>query len=271
MQTIFGVSQKSFYIYESLDKHLQNNLEWWDRINHVACSILVVVGATVGIVGAVYMNDIHMQVARGNYCGSETDQIVRPASRAGGPPLGTTQPPERRADDGCVLRRSKERVLLVMEYCQHNFPDAVRSENYTESHFWRWSTSIARTMDWMHSRNVIHHDLKPQNIFISNDVKICDFGFARFCNVGTCSEMSVLGTWAYMPPEVMKMSINTNRKTQYDGRKFDIYSFSMILYFMWSRREPFWDISYARLPLEIALGNARPCISCVLAAAEEGA
>jgi serine/threonine protein kinase len=173
-------------------------------------------------------------------------------------------------------------VLLIMEYCEHNLPDAVRSENYTESHFWRWSTSIARTMEWMHSRNVIHRDLKPQNILISNfpdrngnaqksDVKICDFGFARFCNVGTCSEMSVLGTWAYMPPEVMKMSINTNRKTQYDGRKFDIYSFSMILYFMWARREPFWDISYARLPLEIALGNARPCISYLLAAAEEGA
>ena len=57
MQTIFGASQKSFYNYESLDEYLQNNLEWWDRINHAACSILVVVGATVGIVGAVFMND----------------------------------------------------------------------------------------------------------------------------------------------------------------------------------------------------------------------
>jgi serine/threonine protein kinase len=135
-------------------------------------------------------------------------------------------------------------------------------------------------MEWMHARNVIHRDLKPQNILISNfpdrhdsnggtirsDVKICDFGFARFCNAGHCSEMSVMGTWAYMPPEVMKMSVKS-KKTKYDGRKFDVYSFSMILYFMWARREPFWNISYARLPLEITLGNARPSTSYLLSEA----
>ncbi len=122
-------------------------------------------------------------------------------------------------------------VLLVMEFCEHNLPDAVRSYKYSERQFWRWSLSIARTMEWMHARNVIHRDLKPQNILISNfpdrhdsnggtirsDVKICDFGFARFCNVGHCSEMSVLGTWAYMPPEVMKMSVKS-KKTKYDGQ-----------------------------------------------------
>jgi len=79
--------------------------------------------------------------------------------------------------------------------------------------------------------------------------------------------MSVLGTWAYMPPEVMKMSVKNSSKTHYDGRKYDVYSFSMIMYFMWARREPFFNISYARLPLEITLGNARPSVSYIMAGA----
>ncbi len=40
---------------------------------------------------------------------------------------------------------------------------------------------------------------------------------------------------------------------------------------MWARREPFWNISYARLPLEITLGNARPSTSYLLSGAGDSA
>lgn len=58
-----------------------------------------------------------------------------------------------------------------------------------------------------HARDVVHRDLKPDNVFVtkSGDVKVLDFGLARFNDGKTSSDMTgvgmVLGTPAYMPPE----------------------------------------------------------------------
>jgi serine/threonine protein kinase len=156
-------------------------------------------------------------------------------------------------------------VLLVMEYIQYTLAEVVTSVKYTKGHFWKWGQSLCQTMEMLHSKNIIHRDLKPQNILIANfpdtdhsgdgvfdprnshshlrsDIKLCDFGLARQCHRGQQSEMSVLGTFIYMPPEVME-KIESDTKTKYDGRKYDVYSTSMILYYMWARREPFFHIS----------------------------
>ncbi|HSO32195.1 MAG TPA: protein kinase [Labilithrix sp.] len=58
-----------------------------------------------------------------------------------------------------------------------------------------------------HAREVVHRDLKPDNVFVtkSGDVKVLDFGVARWNDGQTSSDMTavgmVLGTPAYMPPE----------------------------------------------------------------------
>src|SRR4051794_6292616 len=58
-----------------------------------------------------------------------------------------------------------------------------------------------------HARDVVHRDLKPDNVFVTKlgDVKVLDFGLARFNDGKTSSDMTavgmVLGTPAYMPPE----------------------------------------------------------------------
>ena len=69
---------------------------------------------------------------------------------------------------------------------------------------------------------VVHRDIKMDNIFMSEHglYKIGDFGVSRFMGTGGAS--TVVGTYDYMAPEVM-------REGRYDGR-VDIYSLGLVLY-----------------------------------------
>lgn len=81
------------------------------------------------------------------------------------------------------------------------------------------------------SDNIVHRDIKPQNIFVSNDgtFKLGDFGIAKAVEHTTSGTMA--GTYDYMAPEVEK-HLPYNRTV-------DIYSLGMVLY---------WYLNEKRLP-----------------------
>jgi serine/threonine protein kinase len=88
------------------------------------------------------------------------------------------------------------------------------------------SIKILESVDYLHKQKVIHRDLKPNNILITDGtngrfVKIADFGLATFHEFDGQSHTKYKGTVRYAAPEVM-----SSRK--YDT-KADIYSLSVIL------------------------------------------
>lgn len=95
------------------------------------------------------------------------------------------------------------------------------------------SLQVARALDYAHFRGVIHRDVKPANIIISNlgTVKLTDFGIAR-TEASDLTQAGVgLGTPAYMSPE----QIVGDRLDQ----RSDIFSFGIVLYQMLTGRKPF--------------------------------
>lgn len=94
---------------------------------------------------------------------------------------------------------------------------------------------ICSALSYSHSRQVVHRDLKPDNILITKDgqIKITDFGIARSLeeNKGLTATNEVVGTAYYMSPEQF-------RGSGVDGRS-DIYSLGIMAYEMATRERPF--------------------------------
>ncbi|MDK0520442.1 serine/threonine-protein kinase [Streptomyces sp. ML-6] len=95
----------------------------------------------------------------------------------------------------------------------------------------RWTQEICEGLDAAHSREVIHHDIKPDNIMITHEgkVKIVDFGLASFADA-TQSHTGV-GTALYKAPERWCGSAGSVSS--------DLYSVGCVLYEMLTRRPPF--------------------------------
>ena len=93
---------------------------------------------------------------------------------------------------------------------------------------------IVYGLDFLHSHNICHRDIKPENILLDENynVKIADFGFARFLK-SSAAETSC-GSPHYAAPEVIKAQ-------PYDGKAADIWSLGVLFYTMLTGTRPFED------------------------------
>jgi NIMA (never in mitosis gene a)-related kinase len=81
---------------------------------------------------------------------------------------------------------------------------SVEEQNFTEDELLDWMIQITQGVNHLHSKEFMHRDLKPGNIFLSNDVKslaIGDFGLAR--EMESTFASTVAGTLRYIAPEVL--------------------------------------------------------------------
>ncbi len=107
-----------------------------------------------------------------------------------------------------------------------------------------FATQIARALEHAHDHNIIHRDIKPQNIMLLRDgtVKVADFGIAHFASQeNTYSKGEAIGSVHYVSPEQARGSLVDNRT--------DLYSLGVVMYEMITGRLPFEGDS----PVSIAL------------------
>ncbi|HZK48116.1 MAG TPA: Stk1 family PASTA domain-containing Ser/Thr kinase [Thermoleophilia bacterium] len=96
------------------------------------------------------------------------------------------------------------------------------------------SVQILEALRSAHRRDIIHRDIKPQNIIIDNDgrAKVTDFGIARAGSASTMTEAgSILGTAQYLSPE--------QAQGQPVEAASDLYSLGVVMYEMATGRPPF--------------------------------
>lgn len=123
---------------------------------------------------------------------------------------------------------------MAMEYQSgQSLRDHVSGSNRLETErALRLLGQIASGIDYAHSEGVVHRDLKPANILIDgDDVKITDFGIAKFLNASLATSGQAVGTPSYMAPEQATSDIQSELA--------DIFSFGVIAFELLSGEHPF--------------------------------
>src|SRR5579859_4137806 len=102
-----------------------------------------------------------------------------------------------------------------------------------------------RGLDYAHRNGVVHRDVKPGNLLVSDadQVKLADFGIARATDQSSITQVgSVLGTAAYLAPE--------QARGEEAGPRADIYSLGVVAYQLMSGRLPYEASSLSELALK---------------------
>lgn len=132
-------------------------------------------------------------------------------------------------DSGQVVKPSgrviDNLVFIVMEFIQggllFDLCQTMGSMGEDAGRF--FLTQMLDSVDYMHTRKVVHRDLKLENILIDDNLnlKVADFGFACYKNIDALK--SYRGTMTYMAPEIKEGK-------QYKGTEVDLFSIGVILF-----------------------------------------
>uniref|UniRef100_A0A3Q1CVW1 Striated muscle enriched protein kinase b n=1 Tax=Amphiprion ocellaris TaxID=80972 RepID=A0A3Q1CVW1_AMPOC len=146
-------------------------------------------------------------------------------------------------------------LVLVAEYCTgkellYSLIDRFR---YSEDDVAGYLVQILQGVEYLHSRRVLHLDLKPDNIVVTNlnAVKIVDFGSAQSFNpLNLKQQESGAGTLEYMAPEMVKGEVV--------GPPADIWTVGVVTYIMLSGRLPFEDKDPQLVESKILMAKFEP-------------
>jgi len=111
---------------------------------------------------------------------------------------------------------------------------------------------IADALEAAHAMDIVHRDIKPDNIMITRngDVKVTDFGIAKLSASTMTADGDIMGTFAYMSPEQAKGG-------RVDART-DIFSLGVVLYQMLTGASPFASATPAGIVFKITSLEPQP-------------
>ena len=146
---------------------------------------------------------------------------------------------------GCVeVGQYNGSMYIVMDYIEGQVLKKMIEENgpFSVKDTVEIGRKILRGLGHAHQKNIVHNDLKPQNIIMKNDTDplLIDFGIAH-SPVDAKDENEVIGSVYYFSPE--------QAKAEHTDKRSDIYSFGVMLYEMCTGKLPFVGDD----PLTIAL------------------
>lgn len=111
-----------------------------------------------------------------------------------------------------------------------------------------YAAEVVLVIEYLHSKNIIYRDLKPENVLIDTNghIKITDFGFAKYVPDIT---WTLCGTPDYLAPEVIQ--------SKGYGRAVDWWSLGILIFEMLAGYPPFYDDDHLKLYEKIIQGKIK--------------
>lgn len=139
-----------------------------------------------------------------------------------------------------VIQDSSDRFFLVMEYCTGGdlLQYLKRKRTLHEFEVQEIVYQVARGLEALYKQNIMHRDIKLQNLLISKEgekitIKIADFGLARY-TTGYAS--TYCGTLPYMAPEVIQGYSYIDKSRLKYSTKAELWSLGITIYILLSGR-----------------------------------
>ncbi|KAG9390867.1 Protein kinase domain [Carpediemonas membranifera] len=164
----------------------------------------------------------------------------------------------------CKYRDSffeKDKLHIVMEFAtkgdlaQAIYERKKRRRLFDEAQVWSMFLQIALALRHLHSRKILHRDLKSANVFLMEDgiIKLGDMGVSKLLKADDKLAKTVIGTPYYLAPELWN-------RDPYD-EKSDVWSLGCVLYEMLTFRHPYEAHDLKGLANKVLYGRRQPIAS----------
>lgn len=153
---------------------------------------------------------------------------------------------------------ASERILIIMEFADAgDLSMLVRKQKIAkkfilEDDILSWFVQIAFALQYIHKKNILHRDLKTQNIFLTSQslIKIGDFGISKSLSHTLDLATTAIGTPHYLSPEICKR--------QPYNHKSDMWSLGCVLYELCALQLAFPADNFIQLVQSICRGSFKP-------------
>ena len=147
----------------------------------------------------------------------------------------------------------EKNYYVIMEFCPNGdlFSYIVDRGKLTEAQAKPFVRQILEALQYLHSMDVSHRDMKPENILLDQFVriKISDFGLSKFFNPNNnCLVNTPCGSPCYASPECISGHA-------YNGKTTDVWSFGVIMYAMLTGQLPWTKRNQSQLFQQIKRGE----------------
>lgn len=126
-----------------------------------------------------------------------------------------------------------EKSIVIEEYIEGiTVGEVLQTGRYTEEGVERVISQLVDVLDVLHRNNIVHRDVKPENIMVNNKglVKLIDFNISRICNSTNEKDTRILGTNGFAAPEQYGIAESDPRT--------DIYALGILINIMLTGEHP---------------------------------
>ncbi|KAA6381598.1 MAG: putative AGC family protein kinase, partial [Streblomastix strix] len=160
---------------------------------------------------------------------------------------------------GFFLNEDSSKAYLVLEFCERGdlrkYITNMRESGTEISNrkAFELIAQITSAVHQLHINNIIHGDLKPENVLVMKDyrVKLSDFGLARKIEEGRDYLTAMGGTTFYLGPELLQKEAESRQKAKklIQTPAADIWAIGVMMFELLAQRHPFFDAKDGYLPL----------------------